>query len=75
MERWRLSQGVNHTEFATALGRKKSEWSHVKHGRRPVSRAMAGAVLATAEEPWRSAFERALAADLEDLGAAGMTEG
>jgi plasmid maintenance system antidote protein VapI len=70
MERWRCSQGVSHTAFATSLGRSRSEWSHIYHGRRPVSRTLAARVLATAEEPWRSAFERAYVDDLaaENVG-------
>jgi transcriptional regulator with XRE-family HTH domain len=68
MDRWRQSRGVDHARFASSLGQSKSGWSHIHHGRRPVPRGMAARVLATAEEPWRSAFEHALAADLEERG-------
>jgi hypothetical protein len=68
MERWRHSRGVNNKDFAASLGRTKSEWANVKYGHRPVPRSMVAAVLATAEEPWRSGFERALVDDLAEFG-------
>jgi len=64
MERWRQSLGLNNQDFASRLGRGTSEWSQVQRGRRPVTRTMAARVLAKAEEPWRSAFERALVDDV-----------
>jgi transcriptional regulator with XRE-family HTH domain len=75
MERWRASRGVSHAEFAAGLGRSQSEWSHVLRGRRPVPRSMAAAVLATADEPWRSGFERALVDDLAEAGSGGRAAG
>ena len=66
MDRWRQSLGLNNQDFARQLGRGKSEWSQVQRGRRGVTRALAARVLATAEEPWRSGFERALVEDVAD---------
>jgi hypothetical protein len=79
MEQWRKSLGPSHREFAALLGRHESELSMVRRGVRPPSRKLASAVLARAEEPWRSAFERALADDVAAAGtrpaAPGRTEG
>lgn len=74
MERWRRERGLQDSAFAAHLGLTRSAWSQVKHGVRPVPRHMAAAVLARAEEPWRTAFERALARDLEELADLGATQ-
>jgi hypothetical protein len=63
MERWRRALGLSNRAFARMLGRSQPEWSMVQRGIRPVSRAIETAVLARAEEPWHSGFERALAQD------------
>ena len=68
-----MSQGLSNPEFAARLGRSESGWSLVQNGYRRVSLDLAAAVLARAEEPWRSGFERALVEDVAEAGTAGTT--
>lgn len=64
-DEWRKSLGLDHRGLTRLLRRPESEWSMLRAGRRRPSAAFVGVLLNTATEPWKTAFERAYAADLE----------
>jgi hypothetical protein len=64
LDRWRKDMGLDHAAFAAFLGRHKSEWSRVWRGDRAPSQSLIRTALGLAQEPWKSALEKALIADL-----------
>lgn len=64
LELWRRELHLGHNAFARHLEISHGYWNQIRTGKREPSMAFVKAVLNKADEPWRSALERAHVTDL-----------